>query len=72
MRYALPALPVILAALFLLAWCAERHRKATYHRHRYTHARSHARPTLAHRVRLAMRRLASVRIHITTTARTAC
>lgn len=67
MRYALLAL----AAGFLLAWCAERHRKALYHRHRYTHARSHAAPTLGHRARLAARRLASVRIHITTTARTA-
>lgn len=68
MRYAL----LFLAIAFVAAWCAERHRKALYHRHRYTHARSHAAPTLGHRVRLAARRLASVRIHVTTTARTAC
>lgn len=66
MRFILLAL--LVAAFLHVHW---RHKRA-YHRHRYAHARSHARPTLGHRVGLAARWAASVRIHITTTARTAC
>lgn len=66
MRFVLLAL--LVAAFLHVHW---RHKRA-YHRHRYTHPRSHAAPTLTHRARLAARRLASVRIHITFgTARTA-
>lgn len=69
MRYAVLSAVVIAFA----AWYAHRHRAAIYHRCRYDRARCHAAPTRIHRVWVAVRRLASVRIHITigTGARTA-
>lgn len=69
MRYAF----LFLAVLAAVSWYADQHRKATYHRRRYTRARCHALPTRTHRARLALQRLASLRIRITfrTNARTA-
>lgn len=56
-----PALPLIIWALLayaaLLEWLACRQHAADYHRHRYEHAKCHARPTRRHRARLFVRRV---------------
>lgn len=67
MRYRVLSAVVVAVAI----WYAHRHRAVRYHRDRWHHARCHAAPTRMHRARLAVRRALSLRIHITTTARTA-
>jgi hypothetical protein len=65
--------PYAVAGLWaLVLWADCRARARYYHRHRWEHARCHARPTRMHRVRLAARRLRTLRLRTTDTpARTA-